>query len=569
MTEESHFTTTVKTTTGSAKFVFRLPISFVLQFRVTLLCTKGPHEGEELPNYVFFYRDQTKIVFETRLNFSGEFLITFFCRHEPTDDLDEEEKEMITYCEFACYKLVSKVDITPRKHKKLGADFEYQVKSDAQERLLGPQRSAMEYLNLSFIDHESGYFRVHESGNLIIRIYGAETLEFRYELTKDHESFRKYCSLVLGDADDRNHTYFRCRFPETGEYFLKLYGKYPSGEDPDWTMFAFYMIRVPHPSKRKHFSPKCNAGFFGLSPKIDKTILVTHKSPYFFTKENKLLITLLCEEHVNEVRISFSYLDVTQGSRGQMVAINNLMFYDKYLPEKRHIQCDIEMMSRGVHVLEIFRRKKTVKMVPKPLDPDQELLKILDDVNENQDSTSINSAGMTNDLMEVTEVEDKYLMTYGIDYIGPEIPNSEVNEYPDILANWTGSCKLFEPRMRFLPALKTILFRLAVPWAKEVRVKGRSMTVLECEKRGIFSYNVLVGMYSQSVVVQVHYFIRSLSFSKYLIPRFFLRIVSPIKLQRYRTFQRSRFTFKTCRDQISLLICISRVFRTFDCVATL
>ena len=57
------------------------------------------------------------------------------------------------------------------------AELESQVKEDARDRLLGPQRAAMEYLNLTFIDHESGYFRVHASGNLVVRIYGTEPIE--------------------------------------------------------------------------------------------------------------------------------------------------------------------------------------------------------------------------------------------------------------------------------------------------------------------------------------------------------------------------------------------------------
>ena len=309
---------------------------------------------------------------------------------------------------------------------------------------------------------------------------------------KDQDSYRKFCSLVLGDGADRNHIYFRCRFPEAGEYFLKLFGRYPSIESEDWTMFAFYMVRVPQSSKRKYHSPKCTSGYFGLKPALEKpTLLVSHRSPYFYSKENKIILTLNCEKFRNEIRMNFFYLDTTQGSRGAMTNVNNLLFYDRFLAEKQHIQCDIEMMSRGIHVLEIFRRKKTTKKIPKPLDPDEELLKILDD-----ESQSIKS-GFSEEFIEKVEIEDEYIMTYGIDYIGREIPNSEVCEFPDILPNWSGRCKLFEPRIRFLPALKTILFRIAVPWAKEVWVKGRETTKLERQddKRGIFSYNVLVGMF--------------------------------------------------------------------------
>ena len=106
------------------------------------------------------------------------------------------------------------------------------------------------------------------------------------------------------------------------------------------------------------------------------------------------------------------------------------------------------------------------------------------------------------EMMEITEIEENYLITYGIDYVGEEIPNSQVNEFPDILAHWTPSCKLYEPRLRFLPALKTILFRVAVPWAKTVKIKGRSVTELEREPGGTFSFNILVGMYSPHVNVQ-------------------------------------------------------------------
>ena len=80
----------------------------------------GPHKGKELPRYVFFYRDQTKIVFETRLNFSGEFSIVFFCRHELTDSLDQDELDIITFCEFANYKLVCNYEEPPKKIRKKG-----------------------------------------------------------------------------------------------------------------------------------------------------------------------------------------------------------------------------------------------------------------------------------------------------------------------------------------------------------------------------------------------------------------------------------------------------------------
>ncbi len=506
MTEDTHFTTFVKTESGSAKFVFRLPLSFVLQFRVSLFCTKGPHAGQELPNYVFFYRDQSKIVFETRLNFSGTFLITFFCRHQPIEELDEDEAEMITYCEFASYRLICDYKEPKKSRKVIDGDAKV-VAVDARERLLGPQRSAMEYLKLSFIDHESGYFTAPNNGMLTIRIYGAEPLHIRYEITKEKESYRKFCTLTLGDADDRNHSYFRCRFPDAGEYFLKFYGMNPTDDNPDWLMFAFYMIRVPHACKRKHFSAKCTAGYYGLSPLIDKSLLVSHKNPFFVTKDNKLLMTFYHEESIPDMRFNLSYFDLSHSTKGQMVPVNNLMLFDKFLPQKRHyVQCEVEMMSPGIHVLEISRRIKTTKMVPKPIDADEELLKILDDINDADNASSM-SGFLEEQMMEVTEVEEEFMMTYGIHYMGAEIPNSEVNEFPDILSSWTGACKLFEPRMRFLPALKTTLFRLAVPWAQELRVKGRSVTPLDLEKRGVFSFNILVGMYSESVVVQAKPFL--------------------------------------------------------------
>ena len=47
-----------------------------------------------------------------------------------------------------------------------------------------------------------------------------------------------------------------------------------------------------------------------------------------------------------------------------------------------------------------------------------------------------------------------------------------------------------------------------------------------------------------------------------------LYIVSPIKLQRYRTSQRSKFKFKQADITTLMFICLPGVFRTFACVAT-
>ena len=503
VTEETHFTTTVETKTGTTKFVYRLPISFVLQFKVTLICVKGLLVGQDVSDFVFFYRDQFKIVFETRITMSGHFVVSLLCRHNPGDDdfLDEEE-DFSTFCEFACYRLICNLEGSKKSAQLLNADRT--VNADTK-LLLGPQRTAMESLKLSFIDHESGYFVAHNSGNLVIRIYAAEPLEFKFDLRKDNESYRRFCSLVLGDADDRNHTYFRCRFPQTGEYFLKLYGMNPATADPQWQMFSFYLIKVNHASKRKNYTPKCNSGYFGLSPLVDRSLLVTHKTPYFASKTNQITLAFYSEDFFQEIRMNFFYFDVSQGSKGQMVNVNNLMFYDRYLPQKRHLQCEIEMITPGVHVLEVFRRQKLTKKIPKPRDSDEEIMSILDDIEKAREGSEHSFAGPEppeEEMVEITEIEENYLITYGIDYVGEEIPNSEVNEFPDILPDWTSSCKLFEPRLRFLPALKTIYFRLAVPWAKKIKIKGRSVTELEREHSGTFSFDILVGMYSEHVVVQ-------------------------------------------------------------------
>ena len=302
------------------------------------------------------------------------------CRHNPGDDfLDGDEEDFSTFCEFASYRLICNLERSAAGRSASQVDRNM---NEDSKLLLGPQRMAMENLKLSFIDHESGYFVAHVSGNLVIRIYGAEPLDFKYDLRKDGESYKRFCSLVLGDADDRNHTYFRCRFPQTGEYFLKLFGMNPFAEDPQWQMFSFYMIKVNTASRRKNYTPKCNSGYFGLSPLVDRSLLVSNKNPYFTSKTNQLILIFFSEEFFQEIRMNFFYFDVSQGSKGQMVNVNNLMFYDRYLPQKRHLQCEIEIITPGVHVLEVFRRQKVTKRIPKPRDPDEEIMSIIEEIDK-------------------------------------------------------------------------------------------------------------------------------------------------------------------------------------------